>query len=83
MIYTSKHAKKNLNNTLPATSDCIYIKFVLEVKSLVESGKSPKVGFHRVIILIPKSLVKISGKYTQVALPPCGMNATSQQYLWS
>ena len=31
-----------------------------------KSGKSPKVGFYRVIILIPKSLVKIVGKYTQV-----------------
>ena len=39
---------------------------MLEVKSLVESGKSPKVGFYRVIKLNPKSLVKISGKYTQV-----------------
>ena len=39
---------------------------MLEVKSLVESGKSPKVGFHRVIKLNPKSLVKISGKYTPV-----------------
>ena len=44
---------------------------MLEVKSLIESGKSPKVGFHRVTKLNPKSVVKISGKYTQVLLVLC------------
>ena len=37
-----KTCKKNLNNTLPATSDCIYIKFVLEVN--VRSEISGRIG---------------------------------------